>query len=225
MRTIVTILLLMITTTICAQQIDTRKYIEVTGSAEMSIQPDEVVLEIVLGDTKKVPTKKLKDIESDFNAVLKKHGIKPESVQFDSASTGYWYYWWHRRGNIDMRTVNLTLDGNTDIFALVRDLNKDWVNSIRIVKSDHKDMAAYRKQVKIEAIKAAKEKASYLLESVGQKAGGILSVEELPEAGNDVFVRQQSVSNEYIKTESNQAVENVEKIKLRYEIKVKFEVQ
>lgn len=224
MKTILTAFLLIITTAIHAQGIDTRKYIEVTGSAEMTIQPDEIELEIVLGENKKVGGRKIDDIEADFNSILRKNNIKPESVKFDNASSWYWWAYWKNRNQLNMRTVHVTLDHNTDIFKFVKDLNQDWVRSISIASSDHKDMPRFRKEVKIQAMKAAKEKASYLLESVGEKAGGILSVEEMPDNGTDSRsqMRLQSNSVEYAQS---QGIDNVAEIKLRYEIKVKFAVQ
>lgn len=215
------------------QQIDSRKYIEVSGSAEMNVQPDEIVLEIVIGDYEKIKVVNGKNgietIEAQFNAVMKKNHISPESVKFDNASYWYWLYWWdYRHRDIETRTVNVTLDKKTNLMQLVQDLNTKWTSSIRIVSTKSNDMARLRKEVKMEAIKAAKAKATYLLESVGEKIGGILAVDELPEQNDNWFFRGQNLaSNSYMPSNSggNQGMDNVKEIKLRYEIKVKFEIK
>jgi uncharacterized protein len=223
MKAILASLILIITTTVSAQSFDTRKYIEVTGSAEKTIQPDEIKLQIVLADYKKVGARKIADIEADFNAILRQNNINPESVQFDNTSS--WYSYWKSRHQ-NARTVAVTLDKNTDIFKLVKALDKDWVNSISIVDSDHKDLPLLRKEVKIQAIRAAKEKANYLLESVGEKAGGIISVHEMPDQGNDRLFKQSNwVGNAVLQSAQDNGIENVAEIKLRYEILVKFEIQ
>lgn len=224
MKTIATFLLLTMTLASQAQAIDTRKHIEVTGSAEMSFQPDEVQLEIVLGENKKIATKKLEDIEKEFRAVLKKNNIDEKSIEFDRASNWYWWHYWKTRNSLNTMTVRVTLDGKTDVLKFVKDLNKDWVSNIAIAKTDHKDKERFRKEVKIQAMKAAKEKAQYLLESVGEKVGTVLSVEELPES-NPWYYSQRNLMANAVMEQNSEGVDNVAEIKIRYEIKVKFEIQ
>ena len=73
--------------------IDTRKFIEVTGSAEMTIQPDEIELEIVLVEYDKNGQKvKLNTIESNFYEVLKRNDINTNSLTLNTADTYYWWY-------------------------------------------------------------------------------------------------------------------------------------
>jgi len=207
MRTLITTLLLIITAAIHAQ-VDTRKFIEVTGSAEMTVQPDEVELEITLGELKKTNPRKMADIEADFNSVLKKHNIRPESVKFQYASDGYWWHWWNDR-QANSQTVRVTLGHKTDILKFVKDLDKSWTHSIRIVDTRHKEMTQFRKNVKIEAIKVAKEKAAYLLESVGEKLGGVLAVTEMPEQENPYWYSQNiqsQLSNSNVSQDSRPAI-------------------
>ena len=65
MKTLLSTLFLTATLFVSAQTLDNRKYIEVTGSAEMTVQPDEIELEITLGDNGKVG--KLDEVEADYN--------------------------------------------------------------------------------------------------------------------------------------------------------------
>lgn len=228
MKTLLRILLLTATLFVSAQNIDNRKYIEVTGSAEMTVQPDEIELEITLGDNGKVG--KLDEVEADFKAVLKKHNIKSESVKFQSASDWYWWYWWNDNYRRNQQTVRVKLDNKTDILKFVQDLDRKWAHNIQIINTTHKQMAQFRKDVKIEAIKAAKIKAQYLTEAVGEKLGGVLAIDELPEVQeNRYWFRnngQNSMSNSVISQDSGaEAIDNAKALKLRYEIKVKFAVQ
>ena len=58
-------------------QVDFRKHIIVSGSAEMKVQPDEVELEIVLVNHKKsgMPLD-YSQVETEFKAFIKKNNIK-----------------------------------------------------------------------------------------------------------------------------------------------------
>lgn len=221
-----------------AQNLDPRKFIEVTGSAEMSINPDEIELEIVLAEYnfggKKV---KLDDIQGDFYKVLTKNNIDTKTLTLDSTNNNwYWWYWWnYRNESYRTKTITLKLNSKTNFLKLVEDLNDKWTQSIRISKTTHNEIQRLRKEVKMEAMKAAKAKATYLLESVGEEIDGLLSAEELPEVnpnhnnfwyGNQSFTR--NVSNSIVSNNSsndNGAIDNVGQIKLRYEIKAKFKIK
>jgi uncharacterized protein YggE len=219
---------------------DNRKFIEVTGSAEMSVSPDEIELEVVLievyNNKKRV---KISTVKEKFNAILKKNNVAENIVNFESVHNNwYWWSWWqsHRYLNNRRTAINLSLDSSTNFLQLVTDLNKPWVQSIRIVKTSNKNIQKLRKEVKKEAMRAAKDKATYLLESIDEKVGGVLSVEEIPVQSiiqQPYYYQQQrntnTVSNSVIRATSytgstNSGVVNVNDIKLRYEIKAKFEV-
>ena len=81
-------------------------------------------------------------------------------------------------------------------------------------------MADYRKEVKIQAIKAAKEKANYLLNAIGNKAGKPLEIIEISDNDSDEVVsmgyNKAKFSNYVSKSElTNNQIDNVESIKLR----------
>lgn len=209
------------------------KFIEVNGSAEMNLQPDEIELEFVLQEYDRAGKKiKLDDITSDFYKMLKKHQINSDDLNYVSSTEFYWWYWWwHRSNYYQTKTVTLKLTKNVNILKLVEDLNEKWVQQIRISKSTHSKLQQYRKDVKAEAAKAAKEKASYLLQSLGEQLGQVLSVEEVPEINNqqNYWYRPNNLlSNSNISIQNNdndENIGNIPSIKLRYEIKVKFAIQ
>ncbi len=230
MKRILLQILLCCCLTITAQvQTDQRKFIEVNGSAEMSVQPDDIELEIVLRRSDKDKKTDLSNIESAFYAVLKKNNIRTETVTFQNTSYWYWWYWWNDRYNSNpVKIVRLKLDAKTNFLKLVEDLNTDWVQSIRIAETTVRELTRLRKEVKIQAMKAAKEKASYLLESVGEEIGSLLSVVEVPESNPNYYWldRGNLASNSVMQsTSTNAGVDGANAIKLRYEIQAKFEIQ
>ncbi|MFZ1530162.1 MAG: SIMPL domain-containing protein [Ferruginibacter sp.] len=208
------------------------KFIEVNGSAEMNLQPDEIELEINLQEYERSGKKiKLDDITNDFYKMLKKHQVNSDDLNYVSSTEFYWWYWWwHRSSYYQTRTITLKLNKNINILKLVEDLNEKWVQSIRISKSTHSKLQQYRKDVKAEAAKAAKEKAAYLLQSLGEQLGQVLSVEEVPEVSNQPnywYRPNNQLSNSNISIQSNsndESIGNIPSIKLRYEIKVKFAI-
>ncbi len=213
--------------------------IQVTGSAEMDVQPDEVELEITIHESTEGSLKK---VEETLYKTLEKHNISKDKVSFFSAQNSwYWYYWWSYRHRTHRKQFYVSLRGDTDFLALVKSLNKRWVENIRIHKTSNSRLQELREDVKIEAVKAAKKKAAYLLESIGEDLGSVVSVEEVstPHNSNDGYpywynysrnnFNSNIVSNSSLNYTSNSGghmeVDNTHTIKLRYQIVATFSIQ
>lgn len=230
------------------------KQITVTGSAEMSLDPTEVELAIVIHDRRTDIEKR----ESDLVEICRKHKISEDQLNFKGAIGSayywdYWYWWWWYRNATDItQTYKLKVDGKTNILELVKDLNKTWVQNITISSTTNKDIQTYRKEVKKEAMRMAKEKAAYLLEAIGEEVGSVISVEEVisdhkktPEYdpyyrwywgnpyyyGNSVNnssnsnMNSNSVMSSSGGSNEQNSLEGLSKIKLRYEVKAVFEIK
>lgn len=156
------------------------RHITVIGSAEMSIIPDQVELSIQINTSRSEHEK----VEKQLLTICKKHGIPESQLNFKN-SLGhndwyYWYWWWYYRHSSQVQqTYKLKISSNIDFLAFVQDLNHSWVRNITIASTTHKDLTEYRKEVKKEAMRMAKEKATYLLEAVDEKLGSIVSVDEI----------------------------------------------
>ena len=99
-----------------------------------------------------------------------------------------------------------------------------------IAKVNHSKILEYKKEVRIMAIKAAKEKADYLLEAIGEETGKALKVNELNQnmgyANTSLNSRSMGHSIHKEKKEgSDEVVIQFKKIKLRASIYVKFEIK
>ncbi len=180
MYSLLIVLLLNVKTTLLAQD---KKYITVTGSAEMEIDPDEVELSITIHCERSL----LEKIENSLEEICKKHNVPEDQLSFKSNTNvvgfGWWHYWWdwwyYRNSSYIVQTYKLKLDSKTNMLNLSKDLNKSWVQNIAITKTSNKNITMFRKEVKKEAIKMAKEKAKYLLEAIDEEIGGIISIEEI----------------------------------------------
>ncbi|MCB0402646.1 MAG: SIMPL domain-containing protein [Flavobacteriales bacterium] len=208
------------------------RIITVTGSAEMVVPPDEIELEITITEQ----GNQLSGVEKAFWTILLGHQITENDALFNHVnSTFYWYYWWHHRNDSrQSKQITLKLDAKTDFMKLVKDLDKDYITSIRITGSSNKHIQELREEVKIEAIRAAKKKAAYLLEAVDAELGELVQVDEIKSIDNSNpswywQPQQDTYSNSvlsYSKSgRSGSYMENVPEIKLRYEIQTKFKIK
>lgn len=221
---------------------DNNKFIEVTGSAEMEVQPDEIVFTIKYSEYWKEEFEKgkvytdyvtkisIEEIENSVFAELKSVGItKEQMILSDATSSSIWVS--EGKGFRKSKTISIILKDFGKVNEIMYTVKTKGVNYMSISELKNKDITNFRKQVKIEAIKAAKEKANYLLQSVGENIGKLLTVVELDNSNNNNYyypMRQQnsysnSIMTSSVTTSDNEV--NVKKIKLKYEVKVKYEIK
>ena len=122
------------------------------------------------------------------------------------------------------KTFELVLTDLKEVNDILAKVQIKGINSMRIAALKNKDIVKYREQVKIEAMKAAKKKAGYLLESVNEELGSVISVIELDE-NIPIWRPENILSNSIISSNDSDINQSMRKIKLKYEIKVRFEIK
>lgn len=196
--------------------------IEVTGVAEMEIEPDEIIFSIgIKADNKN----DLADNEKKLFETLKSAGVKNEDIKFKSMYQ-----------NIYSKTAKFTKNyqfkagTKANIAKIFEDLNQKWVSSLNIAEVKNSKIADFRKAVKINALKAAKEKADYLLESMGKKTGNAIEIVEIEDYTSDTVLpvayksRMVNVQMEAADAPVDYSFDNIENIKLKYSIKTRYEI-
>ena len=158
-----------------AQESDGR-YVEVTGSSEIEVVPDEIHFLVQIkeywqeeytGKSKKeedfhtkVP---LAMIEKDLRKSLRKIGITDDAIRTQEIGD-----YWRQRGKEFLigKQLDIRLTDFEQINSIIRSVNTWGIESMRIGELKHKDLPMYRKQGKIEALKAAREKAKAVVEQL-----------------------------------------------------------
>jgi uncharacterized protein len=213
--------------------VDNRRVIEVSGSAERLVTPDEFTFKVTI--TERIEKKDkltIEQQEDQLRTELSKIGIDPaKDLSVFDISANY----------IPRKRVRDTL-GTKDYRLKVRDLSKitpliemvDTLNLARLdlLDTEHSEITRLRRETKIDAIRAAKEKADYLLGAIGQRAGKPVLIQEVPD--------ETIVPREYANVTSNTmrlspGVLNQQgaadealsftQIRLRYVIVAKFEIE
>lgn len=210
------------------------KTITVSGSAEMEVIPDEIYVNVVLREYQKKgqDKKELEILKTDFLNSCKQAGIPDSSISIASY-TGYNNYYWFRRNKKtpDLNasiTYQVKFSNSKQMDDLVDKLDDEATQSFDIVRLSHSKMPEFRKQLKIQAIKAAKDKGIYLTEAIGEKLGSAIKINE-PDA--PVAMKENSRSRSNAQLNNNVALDEVndkkpeidfKKIKLRFEVNVIF---
>lgn len=199
-----------------------KNFIEVTGVAEMEVEPDEIIFNIgIKGDNKN----QLADNEKLLFETLKNNGVKNEDIKFKSM-----YQNVYSKTKIFTKNFQFKINKKTDMSGLFEGLNQKWVSNINIAEIKNTKIADFRKTVKINALKAAKEKADYLLESIGKKVGTPLEITEIEDYTSDMIMpvayrsKVANVQMEAADANVDYSFDNIENIKLKYSIKTKYEI-
>ena len=217
---------------ISAQEDNNSRYIEVTGSSETEIIPDEIHFMITIKEywqeefekkskpedyQTKVP---VNESEHNLMSALKQAGIAPSDIQTKEVGD-----YWRERGKdfLISKTFDIKLQNPDQINRIIQTVNTKGIQSMNIGELKNKDLQEYRKQGKIEALKAARQKADYLVAAMGQKLGNVLRIVEPEERSFSYFQPQSAMSNVAIPSYDSNP-ENFRTIKLRYQMTARFEI-
>ncbi len=212
------------------------KKVVVTGSAELEVDPDEIYVHFILREYQNSKKEKIgiEAIKKDFLTACEKAGVPKEAIRVDGISGNAFDNWYIRKRKkepdfIANITYVIKFSGTKMIDDLVPRLSDEAVSNMYISKMTHSKMETFRKDVKIKATQAAKEKATYLAESIGEKITGALLIEEIESGPVYPMMMKSNMAMESMDAGSGpyggETSMPFEKIKIRYETRAEFEMQ
>ncbi|MBW8685774.1 SIMPL domain-containing protein [Chitinophaga rhizophila] len=216
-----------------AQQTDNKppvKKIEVTGSAEIEITPDEIYLDISLREFKNKTTKvEIGTLEAQLQKAVKEAGIPAGDLTISNVfGTNYDQWWSKKKKDPDFmarKQYRLKLSNLDKVNSILGAVDDEGIESVNISSYTHSKMEDYRKQVKTKALQAAKAKATYMLEAIGSSIDGVLEVQEI-NTDNYADVQPEMMAvNSFARVAATDAAPNpsaFKKIKVRAEVRAVF---
>lgn len=204
--------------------------IEVVGTANKEIIPNEIYLSIRLKE--RMEGREKVTIEAQEEAMknaLIVIGIDLKNLSLSDANAGYIKVNWTKKDVIALKEYTLMVENASVVGKVFEQLDALKIDDVNIDRVDHSEMDKFREEVKIEAIKAAKRKADYLLEAIGHETGRAVHVYE-----NQINNLRQTVAtaNYYIEQKESYGSFSkfdksiqFEKIQLQASIYVKFEIK
>ncbi|RYY11821.1 MAG: DUF541 domain-containing protein [Chitinophagaceae bacterium] len=224
-------LVALIGTSAMAQQADLRRKVSVSGNAEMEITPDIIYISISLKEYLRDNNSKKKveitDLETQlYNAILKA-GIPKENLTISNLSS--WNY------DYDRKKKNPDFLASKQYRLKVSDLNKyneildaldpKGIQSTNIESFDHSRMEAMKRELKVKALLNAKEKATYLVEALGDKLGNVLDIQDMGNENYNAPVYRASMMMESKAADAGAPEIDVRKIKLNFTVNAVFEIR
>lgn len=211
-----------------------QNYIEVTGNAELEVVPDEIYLKIVIDEKDFKGKQNLQELEKSMLEALSKVGIDiSKQLTIKDMASNFQKYWLKGTEINSVKEYQLKVESAKIAGQVIRELESLGISNISVEKIDHSKMQELKTEVKIMAIKAAKEKAASLTNAINQKIGKAIYIQELNNqvyralqgklaAASNIVVRGYGYAD---KQEMEQPDIEFEKIKLEYSILVRFEIE
>jgi len=208
------------------------KTITVTGSAEMDIVPDEIYVMVDLKEYEKKGQGKvtIDKIRQDFLTAVRSLGLPDTAVSVAAYDAYNGNPWLRKKKKKDELYASMTyqvkLKNTTQVDQLVDKLDDNATSNFYIARTSHSKLAEYRKNLKIQAVRAAKEKAGYLAEAINEQVGVAVTINEPNEYFQPFYG---NVANRMMKAEvaqmdqsADQPQADFKKIKLKYDVTVVF---
>jgi uncharacterized protein YggE len=212
-----------------AQTTDLRRKIEVSGTAELEVTPDIIYIGISLREYMDGKKKmEIEELERQLQTAVIKAGIPKENFTINNISA--YNYTWDRKKNPDFLASKQYRIKVTDLNKwnqILNSVNSRGVQYSNIDGYDHSRIEEFKKDLKIKALKNARDKAVYLAEAIGEKVGFAL---EINETGNEYYPQPMLRANMLLKTDAAMEAEpmpdiDFKKIKLQAQIRAVFELK
>jgi uncharacterized protein YggE len=157
-------------------------YIEVTGTAEKEVIPDEIYIGIIIRERYINKLKvTIEEQEDKLKSAVKSLGIDLTNLYLSDANADYVKIRWQKKDVLTKKDYTLKVSNATTVGQVFQELEKLEITDAFISKVSHSKIDSLRKEVRIMAIKAAKDKADYLLTAIGDQTGKPLIITESPQ--------------------------------------------
>ncbi len=175
MKTFITVLFAIVSQIVFCQNLKTSPFIEVVGTAEKEIVPNEIIIAVILKEHTDSKNKiSIEEQEASLLSELKKKGISSEQLTLENANAYELRVRKKTNELINQKQYLLKLVSIEEVNRAMDAFDSAKIKVFYIQEMTHTRIEDFRKEVKILALKAAKDKAKYLLESINQSVGNAL---------------------------------------------------
>ena len=206
-----------------------KPYIEVTGKAEMEVIPDQIYLNIVINEKDNKGKVVLAQSEKSMIERLKALGIDTKKdLSVKDMSSNFKNYWLKNSEIMASKEYELLVTSAQTAGRVLQEMEKIGISNVSVSRVDHSQIEQYRRTVKVNAVKVAREKATDMAEAISQKTGKAIYIQEIE---NNFYAQRNLASNMMMKVRGTEMADaesvpdiEFEKIRLEYQVIVKFEL-
>ena len=213
-----------------AQQVDLRKKITVSGLAESEITPDIIYVSISLKEYFKDNNSKnridITTLENQLVRAVQQAGLPKENLTINSLSA---YATRDKKKNpefLSSKQYRLKVNDLNRYNDIIGAIDPKGIAYTNIESYDYSKIDRLKMELKVKALQQAKQKATLMVESIGDKLGSALDIQEI---NNEVYPQAYRTNSMMMKASSADTESSAEidfkQIKLSYTINVVFEIK
>jgi uncharacterized protein len=157
-------------------------FIEVSGTAQMEVEPNEITVFIRLREFEENRQKtSLEKLDQDFQAALKNAGIDKKRLELYDVGSKLAKLGRKEKDAFREKSYQVKLTSGAELEKLLEKLEPVKVEQVNIIKIHHTELEKLKLELKIKALQAAKAKADAMIKSIGGEIGKTLMVREWEE--------------------------------------------
>ena len=210
-----------------AQNVDLRRKIEVTGISEQEVTPDIINVSISLKEyldgKKKVS---ISTLESQLENAVAAAGIAKEDFTVNNLSS--WNYATEKKKNPDFlasKQYGIKFKDLNKFNQIMSKIDPKGIQSTNIDSYDYSKINTLKNDLKLKALLAARDKAAFLVNGLGDKLGGVINIVEndnssFPQPRNVMYMAKASMADSVPESDID-----FKKIKLSFQINAIFEIK
>lgn len=199
-------------------------YIQVNGRAEREIAPDEFYLQIVINERDSKGKVSVESQQRDMIAALKRLGVNVEK-QLKVANLSSEFF--KKNTSVAMAKYQLQLGSSAEVGKVWQALDGLGISNVSILKVSHSQLERYKSEVRVEAMRNAKQNAATLAEAIGQTIGKCFYVYDsnndvMPVFYNNMAVMRSAKAFDAAEAAAGEEPLDFKTIKLQYSVQAKF---
>lgn len=199
-------------------------YIQVNGRAEREIAPDEFYLQIVINERDSKGKVSVESQQRDMIAALKRLGVNVEK-QLKVANLSSEFF--KKNTSVATAKYQLQLGSSAEVGKVWQALDGLGISNVSILKVSHSQLERYKSEVRVEAMRNAKQNAATLAEAIGQTIGKCFYVYDsnndvMPVFYNNMAVMRSAKAFDAADAAAGEEPLDFKTIKLQYSVQAKF---
>lgn len=229
-------ILLVIPAFVFAQESGKREhYIEVTGTADLEIEPNEIYVVVRLKEFEEARQKVLLEkLDKDFLTAMDAAGINRSQLSLADAGVQLGRLRWMKKDVFREKTYQVKLTSAAQLEKFIDKIETVKIDYADVVRLHHSEYEKLKLELKVRALQIAKTKAETLLKSIGSELGKPILIQEInieqfyPTAGNTLYKMKSegAVLREFQSSDEYQdSGITFKKIKLQMQVNAQFEIK